>query len=716
MTAKKSSASSQYFAVFFAVLVGFLSYFLFELKWYWSLGLAFLVIIMLEDSKNKNDPTKEERVCYLLGILAGILSYRLFQLKWYWCVGIGIVVTLIFLLYCEIKKEKEINFHSSKKEPSKKNFNLEDYMDSRELEGHWQQREAVALYMKGKYTAANSKIDRALELFEKSGPHSQGKAVCLLTKGDFCLRSGDFVNALSLFNQSHAILISAKDNILTENTKKSRAGELAAQRCLTVIDKIIAKVSIKTGMTQRELGNLEQAFHFLQEGLAVSNNSHELPDAAEALAELGKTFAVSGRLDEAAAYYGQSLKINEETANIQGIQCCRQSLRNIEQAMAPGALGERLSHIGPGVIPADQQKMIGLIKKAAGNLASGEGWSRTPYDGIFSPASPSGVQIHHQEKIFDFFVSYKSEDVAIARQIADLLTAAGYRVWFAEYTILLAERKRFEEMIGEGLRSSRYGIILTGNGYFQSHWCILELENLLKPGNCGNQRIFHVILQREPLLFRNYPELKTKHTIDYKGNPMEVIEFIRRSTGQPIRFPAPLNTKAVGPRIYHEKELNYSLDLADWVLTKDGEVETPYGKMGPVCRCDFNGYRATWNVVVGTPAPALRKIPMAGKYVDDRKCFDQIIEVARWILGNLDVDCRGVHLLFSGGFTQIALTYWCHGYWTRRYSVVLPDPKTGITTEFAFTFAFFGPFQNYCLHAHHMDRVVQSLQWPARNT
>ena len=46
------------------------------------------------------------------------------------------------------------------------------------------------------------------------------------------------------------------------------------------------------------------------------------------------------------------------------------------------------------------------------------------------------------------FVSYKSQDVGVARRIADHLIASGVGVWFAEYQILLVARDRFEEAIG----------------------------------------------------------------------------------------------------------------------------------------------------------------------------------------------------------------------------------------------------------------------------
>ena len=46
-------------------------------------------------------------------------------------------------------------------------------------------------------------------------------------------------------------------------------------------------------------------------------------------------------------------------------------------------------------------------------------------------------------KKFDVFISYKSKNVDLARQIADTLIFSGKSVWFNEYQVLLVERSRF---------------------------------------------------------------------------------------------------------------------------------------------------------------------------------------------------------------------------------------------------------------------------------
>jgi hypothetical protein len=75
----------------------------------------------------------------------------------------------------------------------------------------------------------------------------------------------------------------------------------------------------------------------------------------------------------------------------------------------------------------------------------------------------------------------------------------------------------------------------------------------------------------------------------------------------------------------------------------------------------------------------------------------------------------GVHLLAAQSPAQFALTYWSDAAnaWTRKISVTLPIPDQGWPVELVFTFGLQGPFSAFCQHVHLMDRLVNSLRWPA---
>ena len=100
-------------------------------------------------------------------------------------------------------------------------------------------------------------------------------------------------------------------------------------------------------------------------------------------------------------------------------------------------------------------------------------------------------------KKYDCFISYKSKNVVVARQIADRLVASGRKVWFAEYEVLLYNRDRFPEEIERGLRDCKYGIVLTNDDYAKSEYCRSELVRLLE--FCGPERTLEIMIPSEPL-------------------------------------------------------------------------------------------------------------------------------------------------------------------------------------------------------------------------
>ena len=44
------------------------------------------------------------------------------------------------------------------------------------------------------------------------------------------------------------------------------------------------------------------------------------------------------------------------------------------------------------------------------------------------------------KKLYDYFISYKSEDTNIVRIIAEQMMASGLKIWFAEYNIIFSGR------------------------------------------------------------------------------------------------------------------------------------------------------------------------------------------------------------------------------------------------------------------------------------
>lgn len=306
--------------------------------------------------------------------------------------------------------------------------------------------------------------------------------------------------------------------------------------------------------------------------------------------------------------------------------------------------------------------------------------------------------------LFDCFVSYKSEDVQLARRVTDQLMAAGSRVWFAEYQILL-RRRRFAAALRSGLRRSAWGIAFTNDRYVDSEWCRQEIESLIHRLGPGRLVEVQIPLQDEPR--RRYPELASSPAIESR-DVGEILRFVRAETGMPAN---PAEAVPSGERkLYEGTYLGrpLTLEVSGWVLhekPREGEIG------GITFR--FTDAPALFVNVWAHPetSPAGQR---AARAIDDRQMFDSLVRFARDHLRRLpvhDVRARGVHLLFHSGLSQIALTYHMGFYWTRKVSLVIPNRSTGQMAEFEFTFGFRGPFTEYCRHAFLMDSLALSLAW-----
>lgn len=305
--------------------------------------------------------------------------------------------------------------------------------------------------------------------------------------------------------------------------------------------------------------------------------------------------------------------------------------------------------------------------------------------------------------LYDIFVSYKSEDVGVVRQVADLLIASGVRVWFAEYQILL-RRGRFEAALERGLRRSRWGLAFTNNRYIESAWCRREIEVLLRrrPG-----RVLEVQLPREEQPRLRYPALSRATALESR-DVAEILEFVGTHTGLPAgaREPAPDGGRDQWEGRYSGRPL--ALDITGWELHQS-PIE---GEIGGLTFRHLGPRRLLVNLWAHPEtSDAGRRQEQS---IDDRRMFDFLVNFARGHLRRLPVAgvrATGVHLFFHSALSQIAMTYRVRHYWTRKVSVVIPNPSSGQVAEFEFTFGFFGPFTEYLRHAALMDRLAQSLRW-----
>jgi hypothetical protein len=155
-----------------------------------------------------------------------------------------------------------------------------------------------------------------------------------------------------------------------------------------------------------------------------------------------------------------------------------------------------------------------------------------------------------------------------------------------------------------------------------------------------------------------------------------------------------------------DRRVGWAIDVGGW--TRD--TKAPVGAGGVAFERQLHGRRIRMNLHVGPGTVAPR--PVAST-MSDRDVFDRSIAFAGEFLRTNGRRPAGVHLFLHKGFSHMVVAYWVGQCWARRYSIVLPDPATGRAMEFAFAFGFFGPFTEYCGAIPAMDRLVQSLEWPA---
>jgi hypothetical protein len=335
--------------------------------------------------------------------------------------------------------------------------------------------------------------------------------------------------------------------------------------------------------------------------------------------------------------------------------------------------------------------------------------SSTPYDKIRAGANRSSPRSTAKE--FDVFISYKSEDVTTARQIAEQLITNGINVWFAEYAIGLGQRVRFQEAVNNGIRASRYGVCFTNDKYIDSPYCRREIEQLLDPSNCGPRKIIEFRFPNEVRPHREYPQLATSYSVEFKGID-EALCHIASVTGVKINHMHESFKSETNRQVFHYHDREYSLDLGRWQLIANpgttlntGDVASPRF----FTTCEHN---PMWGHILVGPQDISRKAVGQGT-LDDRAYYEEALKFADGFYKSIwHQKLVGVHLLFVLGFSHMALTtLFKPGIWARLYSVVLPFPGGTNDIEFTFFFFFKGTFKKFCRYAGYMDALVESITW-----
>ncbi|QDT24354.1 toll/interleukin-1 receptor domain-containing protein [Gimesia chilikensis] len=92
---------------------------------------------------------------------------------------------------------------------------------------------------------------------------------------------------------------------------------------------------------------------------------------------------------------------------------------------------------------------------------------------------------------WDLFISHASEDKdEIVRPLANIFSANNVNVWYDEFEFEIGDNLR--ETIENGLRNSRYGLVVLSQHFFEKYWPKRELDGLITLETTGNDRILPI--------------------------------------------------------------------------------------------------------------------------------------------------------------------------------------------------------------------------------
>jgi hypothetical protein len=93
--------------------------------------------------------------------------------------------------------------------------------------------------------------------------------------------------------------------------------------------------------------------------------------------------------------------------------------------------------------------------------------------------------------MWDVFISHASEDKEeIARPLAEALQQAGLKVWYDEFSLKLGDSLR--RSIDQGLRDSKFGLVILSPNFFAKEWTQRELDGLTAREIVGDKVILPV--------------------------------------------------------------------------------------------------------------------------------------------------------------------------------------------------------------------------------
>lgn len=148
------------------------------------------------------------------------------------------------------------------------------------------------------------------------------------------------------------------------------------------------------------------------------------------------------------------------------------------------------------------------------------------------PDALPGSGVDAQDREYDVFISHASEDKdEVVRPLALALRAAGLSVWYDEFELRIGDSLR--RKIDKGLATSRFGVIVMSDIFFEKGWPNYELDGLVTRANTGEQVLLPIwhnvtkkqVIQYSPSLADKLARSTATHTVEEIAT--EIVEVIR---------------------------------------------------------------------------------------------------------------------------------------------------------------------------------------------
>jgi hypothetical protein len=115
----------------------------------------------------------------------------------------------------------------------------------------------------------------------------------------------------------------------------------------------------------------------------------------------------------------------------------------------------------------------------------------------------ASIDLKKEDKQYDFFISHATEDKeSFVQPLAESLERENVKIWYDKFQMKIGDSLR--KKIDEGLKSSKYGIVVLSRDFFKKNWTEYELNGLVAREMNGVKvilPIWHNVTRDEVLSF-----------------------------------------------------------------------------------------------------------------------------------------------------------------------------------------------------------------------